>query len=232
MRTFSDIVRPVALLAVLFTVTPATALANVFAPGEIKEVEQLGAPGVVAIDVLRPFTIDLGGGEFIAGRVQDRMVNDDDGRLSFRSYLRDITGSAGAVIESFSRGSFSGPLDVTWSDTSIGKVEPSFGIRSPDGSTMTFFFSSGIPLSPAGLGGGNAFIAIHTDATAFGLTGEMFIGARSASGAFGSTTLAVFAPIPEPTASAMLLAGLGIVGFAGWRRRCRATTANAARSQS
>jgi hypothetical protein len=223
MRSSSYIVRPAALFAVLFALAPNPASANLFAPGEIKEVEQLGVPGTVAEDVLRPFTIDLGGGATIAGNVQDRIVNANDGRLSFVSYLRDITGSAGAVIESFSRGGFTGPLfsgglDVTWSGTSIGVVEPSLGLRSADGSTMTFFFSPGIPLSPGGILGGNEHIAIHADAPGYALIGEMFIGARSASGDFGSTTLAVFAPVPEPAVSAMLLAGLAVVGWAGWRR--------------
>ena len=106
-------VRAVALLAVLLALAPTPALANLFAPGEIKEVEQLAVPGGVAEDPLRPFRIDFNDGDAIAGNVQDRIVNANDGRLSFVSYLRDITGSAGAVIESFSRGSFSGSLDVT-----------------------------------------------------------------------------------------------------------------------
>lgn len=223
MRSFSINVRPVALFAVLFALASGPASANLFAPGEIKQVEELGVPGAVAADVLRPFVIDFGGGDFISGNVQDRIVNTNDGRLSFVSYLRDITGSAGAVIESFSRGGFTGPLfsgglDVTYSSTSIGVEEPSLGFRSADGSTMTFLFDPGIPLSPGGSGGGNEHIAIHTRAPDYALIGEMFIGARSASGDFGSTTLAVFAPVPEPAVSSMLLAGLAVVGWIGWRR--------------
>ena len=218
MRSSSRRTRAVALLAVPLALAPAPALANLFSPGEIKEVEQLGVPGMVAADPLRPFTIDFGDGDFIAGNVQDRIVNTNDGRLSFLSYLRDITGSAGAVIESFSRGSFSGSLDVTFSETSIGAADPSLGFRSADGSTMTFYFSPGIPLSPGGNLGGNEHIAIHTDASGYALIGEMFIGARAASGEFGSTTLAVFAPVPEPAPSAMLVAGLAMVGWVGWRR--------------
>lgn len=223
MRSSGLIARSAALIAVLFALAPATAVADLFAPGEIKEFEPLDVSGTVIDDPLRPFMIDFGGGEFIAGNVQDRIVENDDGRLSFRSYLRDITGSAGAVIESFSRGGFSGTLDVTWSETSLGGVEPSLGWRSPDGGTMTFFFSPGIPLSTGGLLGGNKFIAIHTDAPAYALIGEMFIGARAGSGQFGSTATAVFAPVPEPSAAALLVAGLAGLGVAGWRRRRRDT---------
>jgi hypothetical protein len=218
MRSSSQTVRAVALVAVLFALAPAPALANLFAPGEIKAVEQAGVPGMVAADPLRPFTVDFADGDVIAGNVQDRIVNTNDGRLSFVSYLRDITGSAGAVIESFSRGSFSGSLDVTYSETSIGVADPSLGFRSADGSTMTFYFTPGIPLSPGGNLGGNEHISITTNAPGYALIGEMFIGARSASGEFGSTTLAVFAPVPEPRAAAMLAAGLAVVGFVGWRR--------------
>ena len=215
----SPTVRAVALLAVMFTLAPTPALANLFAPGEIKGVEQLGVPGVVAEDPLRAFRIDFDDGDFIAGNVQDRIVNANDGRLSFVSYLRDITGSAGAVIESFSRGSFSGALDVTYSETSVGAADPSLGVRSVDGSTMTFYFSPGIPLSPGGNLGGNEHINVITNAPGYALIGEMFIGARAASGEFGSTTLAVFAPVPEPATSSMLVAGLALVGWVGWRRR-------------
>jgi hypothetical protein len=222
MRTYSHVVRPVAVLAVLFALAPTPAAANVFAPGEIKAVEEGGTPGVVAADPLRPFTIDFADGDSIAGNLQDRIVNANDGRLLFVSYLRDITGSAGAVIESFSRGNFFGTLDVTYSETSLGVVDPSLGFRSFDGSTMTFYFSPAIPLSPAGILGGNEHIAIATDAPGYALTGQMFIGARSASGEFGSTTLAVFAPVPEPRAAALLLAGLAVVGLAGWRRSRKA----------
>lgn len=227
MRSSSQMARPVALLAVLFTLTPGPTLANLFTPGEIKEVEQVGVPGTVIDDPLRSFRIDFGGGQFIAGNVQDRIVDADDGRLSFITYLRDITGSQGAVIESFSRGSFSGSLDVTWSETSIGVVDPSLGFRSIDGSTMTVYFSPGIPLSPGGSLGGNEHVAIHTNAPGYALIGEMFIGARAGSGEFGSTALTVFAPVPEPGASAMLAAGLAVLGFVGWRR----TRQSAARAQ-
>lgn len=219
MRASSPAVRPVALFAFLFAIASTPALANLFAPGEIKAVEELGVPGAVLTDVLRPFVIDLGGGQSITGNVQDRIVATTDGRLSFVSYLRDITGTTGAVIESFSRGGFSAPLlDVTYSETSIGSTDPTLGIRSEDGSTMTLYFSPGIPLSPGGIGGGNEHVAIHTDAAGYALVGEMFIGARAASGEFGSTTLAVFAPVPEPGAYAMLGAGLALLGLARWRR--------------
>jgi hypothetical protein len=218
MRSSRHLVRPVGIFAAVCSLAPAPAAATLFAPGEIKAVEQLGVPGTVIADPLRPFTIDLGGGQFIAGNVQDRIVDNDDGRLSFRSYLRDITGSAGAVIESFSRGQFSGSLDVNYSETSIGVVDPSLGFRSVDGSTMTFYFSPGIPLSPGGSLGGNEHIAIHSNAPSYALIGEMFIGARAASGEFGSTTLAVFAPVPEPRASALLVAGVAVLALVGWRR--------------
>lgn len=222
MRFYRLIARRVALLGVLLTFAPGLASANLFAPGEIKQIEEVGVPGTVIEDVLRPFRIDFGGGQYIAGNVQDRMLDTDDGRLSFVGYLRDITGSEGAVIESFSRSSFSGSLDVTWSETSIGVVDPSLGFRSADGGTVTVYFSPGIPLSPGGNLGGNEHVAIHTNAPAYALIGEMFIGARAATGEFGSTTLDVYAPVPEPGASAMLVAGLAAMVFIGWRRSRRA----------
>jgi len=181
MRFSRHIARRITLLGVVFALASGPAAANPFAPGEIKEIESFGVPGTVIDDPLRPFRIDSSDGQFIAGNVQDRVIDYDDGLLGFVSYLRDITGSEGAVIESFSRASFSDPIDVTWSPTSLGVVDPSLGFRSADGSTMTFYFSPGIPLSPAGILGGNEHITIRTNATEYAAVGEMFIGARAAT---------------------------------------------------
>jgi len=205
--------------AVVLALVSGPVAGNLFAPGEIKPVESLGVPGPVLADPLRPFTIDFGGGLSISGDVQDRVVDYGGGLLAFGTYIRSITGSAGSVIESYGRDGFFGTLDVTWSPTSIGTIPPSLGFRSPDGGTMTFFYAPGIPLSPPGMLGGNAFTVIRTAATEFAAVGEIFIGARAATGQFGSTTLTVYAPIPEPGIYAMLLAGLAGIGVIGWRRR-------------
>ncbi|MCL4812892.1 MAG: PEP-CTERM sorting domain-containing protein [Vicinamibacteraceae bacterium] len=203
--------RRIPLLALLLGLAPWTASAASFLPGETKAVEEVGFPGTVIDDVLRPFTIDLGGGLFISGNFQDRVVDGDDGRIGFVSYIRDITGADGAVIESFSRSSFFGTIDVTYSSTSIGVVDPSSGSRSADGSTMTFLFDSGIPLSPAGIFGGNEHITIALDPTAYAEVGQVIIVARSATGALGSTSLTTYAPVPEPGTAALFVAGLAVL---------------------
>lgn len=213
MRHSGHIVGRILLLGVLFAHAPWTASADPFLPGETKAVEEAAFPGTVIDDVLRPFTIDLGGGLSISGNFQDRIVDGDDGRIGFVSYIRDITGSEGAVIESFSRSSFFGTIDVTFSPTSIGVVEPTSGSRSADGSTMTFLFDPGIPLSLGGLLGGNEHIAIAMDPTAYDEVGELIIFARAATGAPGSTTLTVFAPVPvpEPGTAALFVLGAAML---------------------
>lgn len=218
MSVSRHIARRIAAVALVLAVVPEPAAANLFAPGEIKAVESLGVPGGVVADPLRPFMIDLGGGLSISGNVQDRVIDYGGGLLAFGTYIREITGSAGSVIESYGRNGFFDALNVTWSPTSIGTIPPSLGLRSADGGTMSFFYSPGIPLSPGGVFGGNAFTIIRTDATEFAAVGEIFIGARAATGQFGSTTLTVFAPVPEPGAYALLVAGLALIGLIGWRR--------------
>lgn len=213
MRCSKFTARPMVPLAILLACLPASASATPFLPGETKAVEDASFAGTVVDDLLRPFTIDLGGGAFISGNFQDRVVDGDDGRIGFVSYIRDLTGTDDAVIEAFSRSSFFGAVDATYSSTSLGVVDPTSGSRSADGSTMTFQFAPGIPLSPGGLFGGNEHITIALDPTPYGEVGEVIIFARSATGAVGSTSLTTYAPIavPEPGSAALFVAGLAML---------------------
>jgi hypothetical protein len=202
-----------------------TASATSFFNGTIAAIDPLNTPGAVLADPLRPFTISFGGGLSISGQAQDRVVKLADGTLSFDTYLRNITGSAGSRITGFGRYGFTDLAEqVTYDPTSLGSAIPESGSRS--GSLIHIVYGTAADGLGIGLtnpvADGNKFLDIATRQTAYAQVGDMFIEALGPNNQFGSVKLQVFAPIPEPGTWALALVGLaGLIMSRRQRRDCR-----------
>jgi hypothetical protein len=177
--------------------------------------------GTVQDDPLHPFQIvDGGGNVLVSGNLQDRVVKSDDlGTMIFSPRLRDLAGTAGAApIEIYGLsidgyGDYS--TDVEYRVDGLGDAGPNIANRSVDGEELTFRYEISPILPPDE----SYFNSILTDATAFAPIGTATIYGRvGANGPFFSTTLrGINVPVPEPSASVLVLGALGLA--AAVRRR-------------
>lgn len=208
----------------LFLFSSAGAQAVVLNPGDLAPLSgttfaarpELG--GVVLVDTLRPFSIDLGGGLSITGEVQDRVVrSDDDDTLDFYYRIINDEESDGSIVLT-GRSDFGAvTTDVDWRIDGLGVDGPGFGFRHPDGTEITFGFFDGT-IDP---GEDSRFFFVKTDATEYQETGSAFLTGQPAGGGMGtSTTFLTYEPAaPVPLPAAAWLLGSGLIGLIGVTRR-------------
>jgi hypothetical protein len=170
--------------------------------------------GVVQDDPLHPFQIvDGGGNVLISGNLQDRVAKSNDlGTMIFSPRLRDLVGTAGAApveIYGISIDGYGGYMtDVEYRVDGLGDAGPNVANRSVDGETVTLRYET-TPILPPDE---SYFNSILTNATAYAPIGTATIYARvGANGPFFSTTLrGINVPVPEPSASVIVLGALGL----------------------
>jgi hypothetical protein len=186
--------------------------------------------GPILYDVITPFTMSLADGGTITGSFQDRVVRDTLGTLDFYSRItNDSTSTEG--VDLFSRGNeanFSGSANLEYMDyrtDGLGSVAPLDAMRSVASSTVGFYFDFGNGILP---GQDSYFMFYRSNATAFEVvdTGGVVANYDSTRGIYNNSNyFAVAVPIdavPEPETYAMLIAGLGLLGFMARRRKQKA----------
>ncbi len=163
--------------------------------------------GTVLVDTLRPFAIDLGGGSFITGTVQDRVVRENgSGTLDFYYRLFNDTTSAGA-LGIVTRENYSGyATDADFRLDGLGATGPGGASRST-GSDVWFGFLAD-PVTP---GQSSRFFFIKTDATVYDAAGKGSLVGLNTAGGFGVTSFSTFEPVPLP--SAFWLFGSGLLAL-------------------
>lgn len=199
-------------------------------PGvSVAEFPQLA--GVVVEDVTTPFSYqaivrDMGEDErteTVFGTVQSQVVKSIDGSFDFYWRISNSVGS-GSLVNDF-RVSPSIPIAGAYhadyrSDIGVG-LAPFLGGANPATGAAGWLFpfqqdGGEGPLFP---GGTTLSLLLDTDATAYSNSGSFLVetdfSEQEGSG-FGTSGLyATFAPaIPEPQTYALMLVGLGLLGFA------------------
>ena len=191
--------------------TGATYSATTSLPGTTDAAEPY-LSGTVLQDVLTPFAVDG-----ITGTVQNRVVQETGtGTLDFYWKVNVDSSSATldglpAQIDEFRIGDF-GIGNITDGDYRIdglGTVAPGyvtvFNNADVPGGFVNFEFGN----SPIDPGQSSNFFFLHTQATQYTQSAVYDLTA-SLSGAPHSIEYATFAPVPEPQAWALVIAGLAL----------------------
>ena len=187
--------------ALALIVLPSAASAVLLAPGDFVNLTGTTAAarpeltGVVLQDVVRPFSVDHGGGNFTTGTIRDRVVREtDSGTLDFYYRISNDVSSAGSV-DFVTRNSFAGfGTDVDFRTDVIGTIGPDQASRNAAGDEVLFDFFSTNLLFP---GAESFFFFVKTDATDFDEngTGSLAFTSNLGSGTFDFDT---FQPVMGP----------------------------------
>jgi len=230
MRKFSSNLGAKLLGVALFVSALPSAFAVVLSPGDTSvplpgttSALRPELAGLVLVDTIRPWTIMTPQGN-ITGRVQDRVVRENvSGTLDFYTRLfvdsvPDFPAPPFSGVIRTDRSSFAAfATDVDWRIDGLGNIPPTEASRTPDGSTVSFLFGGG-RVNPTHLPGGSNFFFVKTNATEFNAQGSMLLSSVAGAPPPFTTSFAAYQPIPEPSAVALLLAGLAGVGVFALRR--------------
>jgi hypothetical protein len=131
--------------------------------------------GTVLVDTIRPFSVDLGGGNFTTGTIQDSVRREDGtGTLDFSYRIINDVSSSGS-IDFVTRTAYTGfSTDVDWRSDGLGTIAPDQASRNAAGDQVLFDFFADNLLFP---GAESRFFFIKTDAIDFneGGTGELAV---------------------------------------------------------
>ena len=187
--------------ALALIVLPSAASAVPLAPGNFVNLTGTSAEarpeltGVVLQDVIRPFSVDHGGGNFTTGTIRDRVVREtDSGTLDFYYKISNDVSSAGSV-DFVTHNSFAGfGTDVDFRTDGVGTIGPDQASRNAAGDEVLFDFFSTNLLFP---GAESFFFFVKTDATDFDAngTGSLAFTSNLGSGTFDFDT---FQPVMGP----------------------------------
>jgi PEP-CTERM motif len=202
------------LVAVSLSITAFSAHAVTFTVGNILPLPgttvaaEPQLAGSVLVDELIPFSFASDAG-LISGTVQQRVVRSSvDNTIDF--YWRVLNDAESAAIGSFRVGNFVSPeINANYRTDGLGVLGPDSGHLFANGTDFNFLFSHGL----AG-GQGSNFFFFDTTATNYAKTALFDLTGTGAVGISGP--FAAYAPaaaVPEPETYAMMLAGLGLMGF-------------------
>lgn len=178
--------------------------------------------GTVVIDELIPFSFSAGvGAGNITGTTQQRIVKSSvDGTLDFYWRVTNDANSS-AAIGSFRIGNFVSPeYNANWRIDGLGTVAPDSAHRftGAQDSFVNFLFTGA---TGGGLQAGqdSNFFFFDTTATNYAKTAFFDLTGTGVGGISGPFAAYSPAPVPEPETYAMMLAGLGMLGFVAKRRK-------------
>ena len=144
--------------------------------------------GTVLVDTIRPFSVDLGGGNFTTGTIQDTVLREDGtGTLDFSYRIINDVSSSGS-IDFVTRTAYTGSsTDVDWRSDGLGTIAPDQASRNAAGDQVLFDFFANNLLFP---GAESLFFFIKTDAIDFdeGGTGELAVTGNIGSNTFSFST--------------------------------------------
>jgi hypothetical protein len=131
--------------------------------------------GTVVVDTIRPFSVDLGDGNFTTGTIQDTVLREDGtGTLDFSYRIINDVSSSGS-IDFVTRTAYTGSsADVDWRLDGVGTIAPDQASRNTAGDQVLFDFFANNLLFPGEV---SRFFFIKTDAIEFneGGTGELAV---------------------------------------------------------
>jgi hypothetical protein len=173
--------------------------------------------GTELVHTSRPFSVDLGGGNFTTGAIQDRVLREDGtGTLDFSYHIINDVSSSGS-IDFVTRTAYTGfSTDVDWRSDGVGTIAPDQASRNAAGDQVLFDFFANNLLFP---GAESRFFFIKTDAINFN---ERGMGQLALTGNVGSNTFtfSTYQPVvPEPSSALLLAVAIGISGAVLTRRR-------------
>ena len=173
--------------------------------------------GTALVDTIRPFSVDLGGGNFTTGTIQDSVVREDGtGTLDFLYRIINDVSSSGS-IDFVTRTAYTGfSTDVDWRSDGLGTIAPDQASRNAAGDQVLFDFFANNLLFP---GAESRFFFIKTDAIDFneGGTGELAVTGNVGSNTF---TFSTYQPaVPEPSSAILLAVAIGVSGVVLLTRR-------------
>ena len=176
--------------------------------------------GVLLADMVSPFTYSTTAGTN-TGTIESAVYQDADGGLDFYYQLTNDASSSTALARLTANSflGFSTSLATILNGSTLtgtafidGTFVPASGDSNAVGSVIGFSFSPPLITNEISPGSSSVVMIISTNATMFTLGNASVIDG-------GTDTVAAFQPfvVPEPTTFALL--GLGLLGFAGLRRR-------------
>jgi hypothetical protein len=214
------------MLAAGLSITAISAQAVTLSAGDILALPGTTAAaepqlaGTVLVDEIIPFSFTNDGG-LSSGNVQQRVVRSSvDNTIDF--YWRIINGETSAPIGSLRVGDFiANEYNANFRVDGLGVVAPDSAHRFLDiqDTFVNFLFADGVSA-----GQDSNFFFLDTTATNYAKTAIFDLTGTGNGGI--SNVFAAYAPaaaVPEPEVYAMLLAGLGLVGFAARQKQVKKT---------
>jgi hypothetical protein len=181
--------------------------------------------GTVIVDEMIPFSFSSGvvGAGDITGTVQQRVVRAVDGTLDFYWKINNDANSP-AAIGSFRLSNFVSPeYNANWRSDGLGDKAPDEAHRftGVKDSFVNFHFNVFSTAPGDGLlpGHSSYFVFLDTTATNYAKTATYDLTNMAQNPISGQYAAYSPAPVPEPETYAMMLAGLGMLGFAAKRRK-------------
>jgi hypothetical protein len=194
-------------MAGMLLTTAPNAHAEILRPGELVPLQGttlVARPelaGTVVEEVLRPFSIDFGGGRTATGTIQDRVVRETAGTLDFYYRVFNDSTSEGAinfVVRNLQVNPWAFSTDVDFrldEPGDIGAESASRNALGSPGGDQIFVNFLDTSIEP---GESSRFFFMKTNATSYDENAGAEIAGITSNGVQNGVNFLTFQPIPEP----------------------------------